>query len=97
MISSHAKISLNTLIMTGATIGHNTTTGIFNHIASQAVVGAYIKMGEGVHIGLNSTVREYLSIGSYSILGMGSVLTKNILEKEVWVGNPARKLRNTIE
>lgn len=97
MISSHATISLNTLIMTGATIGHNTVTGKFNHIASQAVVGAYIKMGEGVHIGLNSTIREYLTIGSYSILGMGSVLTKNILEKEVWVGNPAKKLRNTIE
>lgn len=97
MISAHATISLNTLIMTGATVGHNTETGNFCHIASQAVVGAYIKMGVGVHIGLNSTVREYLTIGSYSIVGMGSVLTKNVPDREVWVGNPAKKLRDTKE
>ncbi len=95
MISSHAEIGLNTLIMTGATIGHNTTLGEFNHIASQAVVGAYIKTGTGTHIGLNSTIREYLTLGDYSTLGMGAVLTKNIHNKEIWAGNPAKFLRNS--
>lgn len=93
MLSSHAEIGLNTLIMTGATIGHNTKMGMFNHIASQAVVGAYIETSIGVHIGLNSTIREYIKIGHYSTLGMGSVLTKDIGEKEVWAGNPAKFLR----
>lgn len=97
MISSGAKIKLNTLIMTGATIGHNTTTGEYSHIASQAVVGAYIEMGTGAHIGLNATVREYLSIGDFGTLGMGAVLTKNIGNEEIWVGNPAKLLRKTKE
>ncbi len=97
MISSGATIRLNTLIMTGATIGHNTTTGKYSHIASQAVVGAYIKMGTGVHVGLNATVREYISMGDFSTLGMGGVLTKNIGEEEVWVGNPAKFLRKAKE
>lgn len=93
MISSAAHISLNTLIMTGATIGHNTTTGEFSHIASQAVVGAYINMGRGSNVGLNATVLEYLTIGQLSVVGMGSVLTKNVPDNEIWVGNPARFLR----
>lgn len=93
MISSGAVIGGNTLIMTGATIGHNTELSEFTHIASQAVVGAYIKTSIGVHVGLNATIREYLTIGNYSTIGMGAVLTKNVGEKEMWAGNPAKFLR----
>ncbi|MBI9032064.1 hypothetical protein JEZ13_08715 [bacterium] len=94
MISAGAMIGKGTLIMVGASIGHNTKLGPYNHIAAQAVVGAYIETGIGVHIGLNATVRENLVIGDHATLGMGAVLTKNINQKEIWIGNPAIFLRN---
>ncbi len=93
MISAGSIIGDNSLIMTGATIGHNTELAAFTHIASQAVVGSYIKTSIGTHIGLNATIREYLSIGQYSTIGMGAVLTKNVGDHEMWVGNPAKFLR----
>lgn len=93
MISSRAHLKRGCIAMVGSSIGHNTELGELNHVAAQAVVGAYIKTGVGVHIGLNSTIRERIIIGDYATLGMGSVLTKNIGDKEIWVGNPARFLR----
>jgi len=93
MINSGVKIGRCTLVMVGASVLHNTELGPYNHIAAQAVVGAHIKTGTGVHIGLNATLREYLEIGDFATVGMGAVLTKNVGEKEIWVGNPAKFLR----
>lgn len=56
-------------------------------------MGAYIKMGKGSNVGLNATVLEYKTIGQFSVVGMGSVLTKNVPDNEIWVGNPAHFLR----
>ena len=73
--------------------GHDNEIGEFTHIAAQACVGSYLKIGRGVHIGLNSTIRENITIGDYATIGMGAVLTKDVGEKEIWVGNPAKFLR----
>lgn len=92
-ISSGTTFGNNCLVMVGATIGHDNEIGAYGHFAAQCCVGAYTKIGEGAHIGLNATTRENLTIGRFATLGMGSVLTKNIGEKEIWVGNPAKFLR----
>lgn len=94
MISAGTTIGRNSLIMGGVGIGHNTNIGEFNHIAMQSVVGSYIETAIGVHFGLNCTIREYLKIGEYSTIGMGAVLTKDVGAHEMWVGVPAKFLRN---
>ena len=96
MVSAGAEIGVNSLIMVGATIGHNTQLAPFTHIASQAVVGAYICTSVGTHVGLNACIREYLTIGKFSTIGMGAVLTKNVGDHEMWVGNPAKFLRKSL-
>ena len=92
-ISSGTVLGKNCLVMVAATIGHNNDIGDFTHIAAQACVGSYLKVGKGVHFGLNCTVRENLTIGNYSTIGMGAVLTKNVDDNDIWVGNPAKFLR----
>ena len=92
-ISSNTHIGKCSLVMVGATIGHDNVIGEFCHVAAQACVGAKLKVGRGVHFGLNCTVRENLTIGDCATIGMGAVLTKNVGEKEIWAGNPAKFLR----
>jgi acetyltransferase EpsM len=92
-ISAATTIAKGCLIMIGATILHNTRIGKYCHFAAQACVGANMNIEDGVHIGLNATTRENLTIGKNSTLGMGSVLTKDMGENEVWAGNPAKFLR----
>lgn len=44
-------------------------------------------------IGGNVTVLPHIKIGKRAIIGAGSVVTEDIPEGEVWVGNPARFLK----
>jgi len=48
---------------------------------------------KGAAIGMNATIGPGLTIGEKAIIGMGSVLTKDVPDGEVWIGNPATKLR----
>lgn len=48
-------------------------------------------------IGGNVTLLPGIVIGINSVIGAGSVVTKNIPNGEVWLGNPIRFIRTTIE
>ena len=43
----------------------------------------------GASIGANSTIVAGITIGEYSMIGAGSVVTKNIPPFTLWYGNPA--------
>ncbi|MFN8259056.1 MAG: acyltransferase [Bacteroidales bacterium] len=51
------------------------------------------KIGNHVSIGTNATVLP-VEICDDVVIGAGAVVTKNITEPGVYVGNPAKKLRN---
>lgn len=46
-----------------------------------------IKMGAS--IGANATIIGGIVIGQYSLIGAGSLVTKNVQSNTVWYGNPA--------
>lgn len=48
---------------------------------------------KGASIGANATLLAGITIGENSLIGAGSVVTKDIPDNEVWVGNPAQFLR----
>ena len=60
-------------------------------VAGVVVCGS-VEIGEDCFIGAKSVIREHLTIGNNVLIGMGSVVTKNIPDGETWVGNPARKI-----
>ena len=50
------------------------------------------KIGNNVSIGSNATILP-VEICNHVIIGAGAVVTKNIVESGVYVGNPAKKIK----
>lgn len=82
-------------------IGDNCTftskVHILAHDASTKAYLGYTKIGKvtignRVFLGVGTIVLPGVSIGDDVIIGAGSVVTKSIPPKEVWAGNPAKKV-----
>ena len=82
----------NIHIFSHSLIGHNTSLSDFSYVANNASIGAFVKIKEGSYIGMNSSIKERVTLGKWSIVGMGSVVIKNVKENSVVVGNPAKNL-----
>jgi UDP-3-O-[3-hydroxymyristoyl] glucosamine N-acyltransferase len=86
-ISDHCKI--NNLCH----IAHNNFIGKNTIVTSGVSIAGSNHIGTNVWIAPNSSIKGWLKIGDKSIIGMGSVVTKNISNNETWYGNPARKIK----
>jgi UDP-N-acetylglucosamine acyltransferase len=89
---SKTKIGSNNIIMAHSHIGHDVEVGDNCEISTSSVIGGYVKIGDNSKIKLNVTIRNRKTIGENSIVGMGSVVVKDVEPDSVVVGNPAKPL-----
>lgn len=54
-------------------------------------------VGHDVWIGSRAIVKAGVKIGDGAVIGMGSVVTKDIPAYEIWAGNPARFIRKRFD
>ena len=102
-ISSHSFICEGVHIADNVFIGHNVTfindkfpratneDGAPQTEADWACIET--KIEEGASVGSSATILCGITIGKKAIIGAGSVVTKNVPEKAVVAGNPARIIK----
>ncbi|MFK3841454.1 acyltransferase [Serratia sp. NPDC087055] len=95
-IQSHSFICEYVTIGDDCFIGHNVTfaNDLFKEGAPNADAASWGRtlIGDHVSIGSGATVLA-VEICSGTVIGAGSVVTKNITRKGIYAGNPARLLR----
>lgn len=62
-------------------------------IYKQSVRSKGIEIGKDVWLGAHVGVKDGIKIGAHAIIGMNSMVTKDIGEREVVAGNPAQRIR----
>lgn len=94
VLTADATVSRHVAVMPHAVVTHDVVVRDYATLASGVKLGGGVVVDEGAYLGAGAMVREGVHIGAWSQIGMGSVVLRDVPEFEVWVGNPARKLRD---
>lgn len=89
---SSTIIKKNTKIDHYCHIGHNTFIGENTVITAKVVLCGGSKVGNSSWLGVGTIIREKVIVGNNVTLGMGSVVTKNVPDNEIWLGSPAKPI-----
>lgn len=92
-VQQSATIGDNVSIHMGALIAHESYIGHSCFIAHAVSISGRVDIGDGVYVGTNATILPHLRIGRWSVIGAGSVVTKDVPEYTVVAGNPAKVIR----
>jgi len=106
-IGSNASIDrgtlTNTIIGRGTKIdnlchiAHNVVIGKNCAIIAQSMIGGSVKIGDNSWIAPCSCIRDGIKIGKHAMVGMGSVVTKDVGDNWTVYGVPAKQVQNKIK
>ena len=94
IVNADTIIGENCIINSKSLIEHDVVIGGNCHISTNANINGNCKVGDDCFIASNSTLKNGIEIVGGSFVGIGSVVTKTIIDKGLYFGNPAKKLKS---
>ena len=93
VINAEAQLGEGVIVNTGAVIEHDVVVQDFAHVSPKAAMGGGSRLGRLSWLGLGAVVLPHVTIGSESIVGAGAVANRDLPDRVVAAGVPARIFR----
>ena len=94
ILQAGVRVGNNSSIHMGALIGHESNIGNSVFIAHGCNISGLVNIEDGVFLGAGVTVVPRVKIGKWSLIGAGSVITKDIPPYSLVYGNPAKVIKS---
>lgn len=94
VVNADTKIKEGCIINTASSIDHDCLIGSYVHISPGAHVAGTVVIGDLTWIGIGVSIKNNIKICENNIIGAGSVIVKDIIEKGTYVGIPAKKVHS---
>ncbi|GGV09807.1 acetyltransferase [Streptomyces filipinensis] len=93
VLSAAVRVGAHVAVMPQAVLTHDDVVEDYVTIAAGVRLGGGVRLERGAYVGSGALVREGTTVGAWSLTGMGSTVLGDVPPGEVWVGSPARRLR----
>lgn len=94
VIGPYVRINDYSIININAIVPHYNVIGEFVNIAISVSLGGGCEIGRLSFIGIGSSIKQYKNVGENSIIGAGAAVVDNVPSNVVYVGVPAKYLRD---
>ena len=93
VIQPCTKIGNNVFFWNGNHLGHHASVEDHCYIAGQVIISGATVIEPYCFLGVNATIGHELRIGEASFIGAGTLITKNVLPKSVYIAPDTQKFR----
>lgn len=87
------KLGAHCIVNLGCMLGHDVVVGDYCTLHPRVDLSGHVRVGACTDIGVGVVIRDEVTIGGDSIVGMGSLVTKNIPARVVAYGSPCEVVR----
>ena len=93
VVQPDTVLGRHSIINTSASVDHDGRIGEFANISPGVHLAGNVSIGDAAMIGIGASVLPGLSIGSETIVGGGAAVVRDLPERVIAVGCPARVIR----
>jgi sugar O-acyltransferase (sialic acid O-acetyltransferase NeuD family) len=94
VLTADVTLGAHVAVMPHTVLTHDDVVEDYATIAAGVRLGGGVRIGTTAYLGSGALIRESVTIGAGALIGMGAVVLRDVPDAQVWVGNPARHLRN---
>lgn len=94
VVEPGVRLGDNNVVWSNVTICHDTVVGDHNFIAANTTIGGEACIGDRNFLGFSSVLLHGRRIADDVLLGAQSTMTSDALQPGVYVGSPARRIRD---
>jgi sugar O-acyltransferase (sialic acid O-acetyltransferase NeuD family) len=94
VITPDVRLGRGVILNTRCSVDHHSVIGDFVHVGPGATIGANVVIGDRALIGLGASVMSGRLVGAGTIVGAGAVVTRDLPDRVVAMGVPARVVRS---
>ena len=86
------------IMLRGSHVAHDCVIEDGVTLSCDAIMLGHVRVMKHSNCGSGCQVHQHQVIGSYSMIGMGCIVTKktNVEPGQVWVGNPAKRIKTNM-
>ncbi len=92
VLTQHVTIGRHVVCMPNVVVTHDGRLEDFATLCAGVALGGSVTVGREAYVGMSASVREGCRLGPGSMVGMGSVVLRDVPAAETWAGVPARRL-----
>lgn len=93
-VGPRCVLELGSVLNVMSYLTHDITLGTCSFTSGGINIGGFTHIGQRCFLGLSTTVNDHITICDDVFLGSGAVVHRSIEEPGVYVGTPAKKIRD---
>jgi len=97
VVGANARLGCHAHVNRSASVGHDCELGFASSLGPGVVLTGHVRVGASAFVGAGAVVLPEVTVGAGAIVGAGAVVTRDVPDRAVHVGSPARRLRTNDE